>query len=65
MRIGIAALAAVAIMACGSAAGTPNPVGTPLTVDQLKTDNDPRNLAGGATQLDDASVPAALALHAA
>ena len=26
MRIGVAALAAVAIMACGSAAGTPKPV---------------------------------------
>ena len=36
MRIVVAALAAVAIMACGSAAGTPKPVGTPLTVDQLK-----------------------------
>jgi hypothetical protein len=36
MRVGPAALAALAIMACGSAAGTPAPVGTPLTVDQLK-----------------------------
>ena len=36
MRIGVAALAAVAILGCGSAAGTPKPVGTPLTVDQLK-----------------------------
>jgi hypothetical protein len=36
MRVGLAALAALAIMACGSAAGTPAPVGTPLTVDQLK-----------------------------
>ncbi|HET6309774.1 MAG TPA: hypothetical protein VFH00_02080 [Candidatus Nitrosotalea sp.] len=36
MRIGVAALAVVALMACGSAAGTPKPVGTPLTVDQLK-----------------------------
>lgn len=36
MRIGVAALAAVAILGCGSAAGTPKPVGTPLNVDQLK-----------------------------
>ena len=36
MRIGVAALAAVAILGCGSAAGTPKPVGTPLTGDQLK-----------------------------
>lgn len=36
MRIPVAALAALAIVACGSAAGTSPPVGTPLTVDQLK-----------------------------
>ncbi|HEY8864557.1 MAG TPA: hypothetical protein VIO37_10355 [Candidatus Dormibacteraeota bacterium] len=36
MRIGFAAFAALAIVACGSAAGTPRPVGSPLTVDQLK-----------------------------
>jgi hypothetical protein len=36
MRIGIASLAALAIVACGSAAGTIKPVGTPLTADQLK-----------------------------
>jgi hypothetical protein len=37
MRIGFAALAVVAVVACGSAAATPQPpVGTPLTVDQLK-----------------------------
>ena len=36
MRIGVAALAALAIVACGSTAGTPRPVGSPLTVDQLK-----------------------------
>jgi hypothetical protein len=36
MRIGVAALAAVALLACGSAAGTSPPVGTPLTPDQLK-----------------------------
>lgn len=36
MRIVAAALAAVALLACGSAAGTSPPVGTPLTADQLK-----------------------------
>jgi hypothetical protein len=36
MRSGVAVLAAVAMMACGSASGTPSPVGTPLTVDQLE-----------------------------
>ena len=36
MRIGVFALVAVATLACGSAGGTPPPVGTPLSVDQLK-----------------------------
>jgi hypothetical protein len=36
MRSGLAALAAVAMVACGSAAGMPPPAGAPLTVDQLK-----------------------------
>src|SRR5258708_9781362 len=36
MRIGVFALVAFAIAACGSAGGTPTPVGTPLSVDQLK-----------------------------
>jgi hypothetical protein len=36
MRIGFAALAAVAILACGSAGSPPRPVGSPLSVDQLK-----------------------------
>src|SRR6266851_6353980 len=36
MRIGVVALEALAILACGSAGGTPAPVGTPLSVDQLK-----------------------------
>ena len=36
MRIGVAVLAAVAILACGSAAPPPQPVGSPLSVDQLK-----------------------------
>ena len=36
MRIGAFALVAVATLACGSAAGTPTPVGTPLSADQLK-----------------------------
>lgn len=36
MRIGVVALVALAILACGSAGGTPTPVGTPLSVDQLK-----------------------------
>lgn len=36
MRIGLAALAVLAIVACGSATPTPGPVGLPLSVPQLK-----------------------------
>jgi hypothetical protein len=36
MRIGFAAVAVLAVVACGSAAGTHPPVGSPRTVDQLK-----------------------------
>jgi hypothetical protein len=36
MRAGLAALAAVALMACGSAASPARPTGSPLGVDQLK-----------------------------
>jgi len=36
MRIGFAALAVVALLACGSASSPPKPVGSPLSADQLK-----------------------------
>src|SRR6202140_3826971 len=36
MKLSVAAVAVLAIAACGSAASTPVPVGTPMTVNQLK-----------------------------
>jgi opacity protein-like surface antigen len=36
MKLLVAAVAALALAACGSAASTPTPVGTPMTVNQLK-----------------------------